>query len=149
MVAHVVSTIVLSLLLAQQPTDSVVHPVAGPRLESVEAVTVKLRSREDLQWFFEHGFNVIDVRDGVAALTTTAEERARLDAHGFAPERVIDEPLEKGETEYHTYATLTAALQTFAEEYPEIARLTSLGQSVQGRELWVLLITDNPDVEED
>src|SRR5690606_17944379 len=33
--------------------------------------------------------------------------------------------------------------------YPEITRLYSLGTSVEGRELWALLITDNPDVEED
>ena len=36
---------------------------------------------------------------------------------------------------YHTYDTLTSDLQAFAAARPAITRLTSLGQSVQGREI--------------
>lgn len=50
---------------------------------------------------------------------------------------------------YHDYDQLTAALQQVASDHPDITRLTSAGQTVDGRELWWLLITDNPDVEED
>jgi carboxypeptidase D len=49
----------------------------------------------------------------------------------------------------HNYATLTSELQAYAAAHPGICRLISLGQSVQGRELWAMLITDNPDDEED
>ncbi|MDQ1256426.1 MAG: hypothetical protein QG656_1022, partial [Candidatus Hydrogenedentes bacterium] len=50
---------------------------------------------------------------------------------------------------YHNYTSLTSALSEYAAAYPNIVRLYSLGQSVQGRELWAMLITDNPDAEED
>ncbi len=50
---------------------------------------------------------------------------------------------------YHDYDALTAALQLVAADHPEITRLISAGPSVEGRELWWLKITDNPDVEED
>jgi hypothetical protein len=39
---------------------------------------------------------------------------------------------------YHTYETLTADLQALAAAHPERARLSSIGQSVLGRELWML-----------
>lgn len=37
---------------------------------------------------------------------------------------------------YHTYPTLTADLQALAEAHPDLVRLTSIGQSVRGLELW-------------
>jgi len=49
---------------------------------------------------------------------------------------------------YHTYEEMTAQLQAYATGYPSLCRLSSIGQSVQGRELWILKITDEPDVEE-
>lgn len=51
--------------------------------------------------------------------------------------------------EYRTYETLTSGLQQIAADHPDLARLTSIGTSVQGRELWVMKLTANPDVEED
>jgi hypothetical protein len=50
---------------------------------------------------------------------------------------------------YHNYATMKDELNAYAEEYPEICRLYSLVQSVRRRELWAMLITNNPDEEED
>ena len=49
---------------------------------------------------------------------------------------------------YHDYNELTAFMQDIAESYPDITRLESIGQSVQGRELWVMEISDNPGVNE-
>lgn len=53
------------------------------------------------------------------------------------------------EPAYHTYATMTSELEARAAAYPNIARLISLGKSVQDRELWALLISDNPDADEE
>eukprot|EP01094_Clydonella_sp_ATCC50884_P016734 TRINITY_DN2799_c0_g1_i1.p1 TRINITY_DN2799_c0_g1~~TRINITY_DN2799_c0_g1_i1.p1 ORF type:complete len:473 (+),score=115.28 TRINITY_DN2799_c0_g1_i1:26-1444(+) len=53
-------------------------------------------------------------------------------------------------THYHHYESLTLFLQRVVEQFPDITRLFSIGQSVEGRELWVLEISDNPgQVEED
>ena len=48
--------------------------------------------------------------------------------------------------DYHNYNELTAFMQEIADQYPDITRLESIGQSVQGRELWVIEISDNPGV---
>lgn len=50
---------------------------------------------------------------------------------------------------YTNYTALTARLQQLANDHPSIVRISSAGLSVQGRELWWVKITDNPDVEED
>lgn len=42
---------------------------------------------------------------------------------------------------YHRYEELTAHLQTLAADHPDIFRLTSLGQSYQGREIWCMEVT--------
>ena len=51
----------------------------------------------------------------------------------------INNPMEM----YHNYSELTEFLQAISNQYPDITNLFSIGQSVQGRELWVMEITDN------
>ncbi|MFT7803295.1 carboxypeptidase D [Arapaima gigas] len=57
--------------------------------------------------------------------------------------------LDGGETyeRYYHYEELTELLRSLAHKYPHIANLSSVGRSVEGRELWVMRITENPDVE--
>tara|TARA_B100000131_G_scaffold55752_1_gene50920 strand:- start:1571 stop:3559 length:1989 start_codon:yes stop_codon:yes gene_type:complete len=50
--------------------------------------------------------------------------------------------------DYHNYEELTNELIGISNAYPDITNLTSIGQSVQGRELWVLEISDNPGINE-
>ena len=45
-------------------------------------------------------------------------------------------------TRYHRYADLTRVLQELEAAYPQFMRLYSIGQSHQGRELWMAEITD-------
>ncbi|KAM9734172.1 carboxypeptidase D [Menidia menidia] len=46
---------------------------------------------------------------------------------------------------YYNYVELTSLLQSLAQKYPRIANLTSIGRSVEGRELWAMRITADPD----
>ncbi len=48
-----------------------------------------------------------------------------------------------------TYDAWVTRMQTIANAHPDIVRMVSIGTSVQGRTIWLLKITDNPDVEED
>ena len=49
---------------------------------------------------------------------------------------------------YHNYSELTDFMSEIADSYPDITNLFSIGQSVQGRELWVMEVTSNPGVNE-
>uniref|UniRef100_H3CJ35 Carboxypeptidase D n=1 Tax=Tetraodon nigroviridis TaxID=99883 RepID=H3CJ35_TETNG len=48
---------------------------------------------------------------------------------------------------YYNYNDLTKRLQALVEKYPHIANLSSVGQSVEGRNLWVMRITKEPNVD--
>uniref|UniRef100_A0A3Q2Y7G1 Carboxypeptidase D n=1 Tax=Hippocampus comes TaxID=109280 RepID=A0A3Q2Y7G1_HIPCM len=48
---------------------------------------------------------------------------------------------------YYNYIELTGRLRSYAQKYAHIANLSSIGQSVQGRELWVMRITKDPHIE--
>ncbi|MDG1545964.1 MAG: M14 family metallopeptidase, partial [Candidatus Poseidoniaceae archaeon] len=43
---------------------------------------------------------------------------------------------------YHSYLTLTTDVQSWAEDYPDIVKLTVAGQTELGRNLWVVQISD-------
>ena len=113
------------------------------------------------------GFNVDAVFDHWARVYVVQEEFEKLQRQGFAATRLPDNAPQMAElarlhanddpgnipessvpAQYHTYTTLTADLQQIAGDHPSIVRLVSIGQSVQGRELWFVKLTDNPDVEE-
>ncbi len=85
----------------------------------------------------------------------TAELRRKLDEGRVAYVKVGQQPNPPAYGEkaalgqYHSYTAMVERLQGYATAYPNILRLDSLGQSAEGRELWVARITDNPDVEED
>jgi hypothetical protein len=85
-------------------------------------------------------------------------EVARLRQLGLNPVPTVDESrlmwqrlqdLPERERDYHAYPSLTSLLQGYAEAFPNLCRVYSIGQSVQGRELWVVKISDNPDMDED
>jgi hypothetical protein len=73
-----------------------------------------------------------------------------------AMERVWAEQAAKGGAEfqfgklavYHTYAQIGQILQQTALDHPAIAASGSIGQSVNGRELWSITISDNVGNEE-
>lgn len=43
---------------------------------------------------------------------------------------------------YYDYAELTAVLQSFAESYPSLFRLSSIGTTPEGRNIWLAEVTD-------
>jgi len=49
---------------------------------------------------------------------------------------------------YHTYQEITDTLTILAQQFSHIAELHSIGQTVQGREMWIMKISDNVSVEE-
>lgn len=43
---------------------------------------------------------------------------------------------------YYRYEALTRLLHAFAEECPQLVRITSIGKSYEGRDIWLLTITN-------
>uniref|UniRef100_A0A914Z7U6 Peptidase M14 carboxypeptidase A domain-containing protein n=1 Tax=Panagrolaimus superbus TaxID=310955 RepID=A0A914Z7U6_9BILA len=45
---------------------------------------------------------------------------------------------------HHNYANMTLYLEKLVQEFPTLCTLNSIGKSVEGRELWVLVISKDP-----
>lgn|GEM_PF-2173907 len=91
----------------------------------------------------------------MATVYINAGEAAQLAALGLVA-TPIDNPGTPGSSGHPeqcsgwpTYDALVLRMQNLAANYPDIVRMVSIGKSWQNRDLWVLQITDNPDVEED
>lgn len=123
---------------------------AGPRTGKVYIVETPVTGPGSVTELARRGFDIASVREGVVEIYAVAEELELLRSLGYSW-RVTgrDGDMTKALGEYNNYASVTAMLEGYAAAYPGITRLESIGQSVQGRELWVLYISDNPDVEED
>ncbi len=120
----------------------------------------------DLLGLIEDGYTISAVDGTTATIYATNAELEALDREGIAYRLVAaqtsgDRRSAPGfgarvATGYPTYAELTTRLQNTAAAYgasqsqhADLCRLISLGQSVNGLEIWAMLISANPDVEED
>lgn len=140
------------LIVSSASTIPEAFQAAGPRSGPIVALDVQVPTREALEQLYAGGFDIDDVRHGVATVYADEDDVRRLAMLGLAYSESEDEAESaraKDLGTYHNYARLTEQLQAYAAAYPHITRLFSIGRSVQGRELWVLTITDHPDVEED
>ena len=84
-------------------------------------------------------------------LAVTAAQRKRLVEAGVPFDIVIEDiaAARAGErASYQSFPGLEADLAAMAANYPAITKLTSLGLSWEGRDLWCIEISDNPGVDE-
>jgi hypothetical protein len=94
----------------------------------------------------------------VATVYVTPAEEQSLEQLGMNVQRIPNESL-RAFREYGpgtdappgwpTFEEYVLRMETIANSYPDLVRMVSIGQSVQGREIWMLKISDNPDAEED
>lgn len=129
---------------------AVAAPVEKARLGAITVVEAVLPGRAALDELIRQGYNISNVSGDIATIYATDEELSNLAEAGYEF-RVAEtqESVRKQPDGYHDYASLTADLRSYAMAHSDICRRRSLGRSVQGRELWAMLITDNPDEEED
>lgn len=145
------------ILLATNASAQLVGDPAGPRTGLVYELHVSPPSPSILGEMNQLGFNIGHVTPDYAEVFATQGEYDYLIALGYSVEVVGTQPrppvvprsAPRGLGVYHTYSTLTADLQMYAANYPAITKLITLGGSVQGRQLWAMLISDNPTLDEE
>lgn len=90
---------------------------------------------------------VIDtVREDFVSAVGNAQEKAQLEAMGlvevsFPLTQEMDFPSE--DAAYHNYDEMTAKLRQLTSAHSTISRLTSLGKTVEGRDIWNVEISGN------
>ncbi|MBD3367635.1 MAG: T9SS type A sorting domain-containing protein [Candidatus Eisenbacteria bacterium] len=143
----------LSLVLAAILAVTL-QAAAYPR-DDAAVVEIDVHSRAEIHHLNELGMDIMNVRDGVAEIAAVPSEIDVLRANGYIPRIVMERMIDgvaslrlEDRGEYHSYTELTNDMAAWASAYPNITELVSIGQSVLGRELWAMKITDNPAIEE-
>jgi len=100
------------------------------------------------------GALIIEAEVNSVLVEATAEEIRSLEQLGLRPVRVADAdpqdllPFPAQDSDFHDYAEMVDLLQETARRYPAIFALSSIGQSHQGRELWLGKLSDNVGIDE-
>ncbi len=104
------------------------------------------------------GLDIIWIERGSIDIVTDSEELAELESLGFKTEIVHQDLVafyqsrlpDKSMGGYKTYGEVTSDLMFQHLLYPDIvSERISIGQSLEGRDIWAIKISDNPDVDED
>jgi len=120
-----------------------------PTIEDVQRV---LREIPDIEYMKPEG----DGED-LYRLISTPEIDRRLEAMGYRPTVVISDlaahyaprALGPGFGVFHTWSEMIAEIDSLAAAHPAIMTPKfSIGQSIEGRDLWAVKISDNPGVDE-
>jgi carboxypeptidase D len=123
---------------------------AAGAVEPVWVLELDLPERAALAEIAAAGGDIDAVRGDKATVYVTEREKTGLDLLGYTYQVLEQQPSPlKSLTDYSSYAAVTDAMAAYAADYPDLCRLTSLGVSVQGRDLWALRITDHPEADED
>ncbi len=131
---------------------------AGEALAQAPSAVVRTRLTKALSQkaLVERGVDILHVyRDGRADLAVTDEQLAWIQSKGvlvavlerdmLAAPAALDENLGL----YHTHAEMETELASLAASYPSLARIDTLGTSVEGRVIRALKISDMVSIDED
>jgi len=113
---------------------------------SLIPVKIYINSHQDVYKFQDLGVGIEELREGYIEARVTKAKIDELISLGWKVETRLEEKTDpKIVTQYHDYAQMTIFLDSIHTIYPAITKKVSIGQSVEGRELWAFLVTDNPD----
>ncbi|MCK4333106.1 MAG: carboxypeptidase regulatory-like domain-containing protein [Thermoplasmatales archaeon] len=140
--------------IVEKETDPWQYPIF--QIPELKVISISFTHRSQLQELINHGLDIVDVKDSKATAYITDSELTWICESGFKYEMLFENLEEMNNKMYppelmrqfHNYATMTSELQDIANTYSSITNLYDLGSSVQGRTIWGLKITDDPDIEE-
>lgn len=107
------------------------------RLETADTIAIQQAINNGSITIDQIGSDYIDI-------LATSSERDTLLAQGFDIQ-LSPRPLTFPEVDqtYHSYEEMVVKIQQIAQTYPNIVQLSSIGDSYEGRPLWMAKISDN------
>lgn len=135
--------ILASAVLPAAPSSarlSLVHlAYKGPaQIEALRARGVEIVA------FTKNGFDIVVDDDQLASVRALGYTVKILQTDGAPAIAALDDSLGL----YHTYGEMVDTLTTLAAAYPAIAQLSTIGTSIEGRNIYLLKISDNVGADE-
>ena len=131
---------------------------AGTFAEEVKSlVRVKKLTSKQITALVQKGYDIAKEGDGFAEIVIEKSRIKEFLDMGHPVKVVIDDldryirNVQAAQTKsdrYYTYDTASAQLHKWADEYGSICRIESIGKSFEGRDIWALKVSDNPEKDE-
>ncbi len=111
----------------------------------------------EMKAFLEGDFDVTRTEPGMIEVVVSENEIMMIKKSGMKIKTLIPDldvyvsqrlAEQTATASYYTYDTMARQLQDWAAQYPEITQLSSIGKSIEGREIWALKVSDNAAVDE-
>ena len=134
--------VVAGLFGFTRPALAQVDPFAPPGFQRIQ---IETSDDAVVRTLDAAGFRLEERTRTHVLLLASDTDLARLEEMGLSWSPFVEEIDTRVFT---TYTAMTAELEQLALDHPARARLVSYGRSVQGREMWALEVTSNPDIEE-
>ena len=103
--------------------------------------------RSDSVWGFASGNSIEKLKhEHFKILGNFPRAVGRGGHHGVeTPEATGDKDFPPADARYHNFAETTAQLRSMVSAHADIAKLISIGKSVEGRDIWALHINSTPE----
>ena len=139
MTKQIIPAILLLLALMLIPTL-----LARAQAPDQFLITLAMPDKRERTALLQEGFEVWGATTDSITVAGDRETLRALQKRGEQITAVTPLAFPPDFDDYHDYAEMVSELHGLAATYPDITHLQSIGQSHQGRELWMLRITDRP-----
>ena len=148
-VAHTIlaAALALGVLLAAVTAE------AGPPVEAdgparLYTVVIAAPDRDARTRLAQTGLAIDAIGPGTVTSVVDAAGLARLQRQGLRPLAVTPLDFPPADSAYHNYAEMRAAIEQTAAAYPDIVRVSTVGHSLEGRDILAVKISDEPAVDD-
>ncbi|NOK61508.1 MAG: zinc carboxypeptidase [Chloroflexi bacterium AL-W] len=119
-------------------------------LERRTYVIRDVSTREERTAIARTGAAIDEVGDDYVVVTAIGSESRQIETLGFQTEELVTiQDFPPQDSNYSNYNEMSAEIAQVASANPSIVNRFSIGQSYEGRELWVVKISDNVTTDED
>ena len=143
----------IAVVLALGVLLAAVTAEAGPPVEAdgpprLYTVVFAAPDRDARTRLAQTGVAIDAIGPGTVTSVVDAAGLARLQRQGLRPLAVTPLDFSPVDPAYHNYAEMVAAIEQAAAAYPDIVRLSTVGPSLEGRDILAVKISDEPAVED-
>jgi hypothetical protein len=118
--------------------------------ERYDLVNIKITNPKQIKTLESMGALIHEVKNGIARVEIPYKDFRKFENQGFEILKVLFPDITSyyalKEHRYHTYESFRDSLILFAQNYPNIAKVETLGFSVQNRAVLALKITENAQI---
>jgi len=136
------SLLILSALLALMLTAGA-RGQENQELEPLYTVQIAAFTPEQRLAIARLGLAIDAVGPDAVTVTVNRDELQRLQRQGFRLLNIRPLQFPIDDEDYHTYAEMVAEITQAAADHPDIVQLSVIGQSIEGRDIYAVKISDN------